>query len=65
MAVKDIKNKLATTLANNKSNWQTKAEWRQANESWLRHSRQIALKIKTPNSSATPWSTADSTTQPP
>jgi len=45
MAVKDIKNKLATTLANNKSNWQTKAEWRQANESWLRHSRQIALKI--------------------
>ena len=45
MAVKDIKNKLATTLANNKSNWQTKAEWRQANQAWLRHSRQIALKI--------------------
>ena len=45
MAVKDIKNKSATTLANNKSNWQTKAEWRQANQAWLRHSRQIALKI--------------------
>ncbi len=45
MAVKDIKNKLTDTLADNKSNWQSKAEWREANKAWLRHSRQIALKI--------------------
>ncbi len=45
MAVKDIENKLNTTLADNKSNWQSKAEWREANKAWLRHSRQIALKI--------------------
>ncbi len=40
-----VQNKITTKLTNKKSNWQTKAEWREINKSWLRHSRQIALKI--------------------
>lgn len=45
MAVKNIQNKIETKLANKKSNWQTKAEWRETNKAWLHHSRQIALNI--------------------
>jgi DNA-binding transcriptional regulator YiaG len=45
MGTLDIKSRLSDIAGNQSSKWLEKAKWREANQSWLEKSADIALKI--------------------